>query len=669
MVFALVGNQNCGKTTLFNKLTGSNQHAGNFPGVTVDQKVGEIIGHKDVSLVDLPGIYSLSPYTSEEILTRDFLLKQKPSLIINIIDATNIERNLYLTLQLLALQIPMILALNMMDEVQTNNGNINVRYLCDILGIPVIPISAAKNHGLIELSEQAIHTALLDSKPKKLDFCSGAAHRSIHAIAHLIEDHTQKLGIPPRFAAEKLVEGDEPFLESLSLTENEKDIVEHAVKEMETELQTDREAALADMRYQFIENICKKCVVKAEESKEYRRSVRIDSVLTNKYLAVPAFIGIMFVVFWLTFDVIGNNLSVFIENGIEHLSEIVDGALTLYNINPVIHSLIIDGIFNGIGVVIAFIPIIITLFFFLSILEDGGYMARIAFVMDKPLRKIGLSGRSIVPMLMGFGCTVPAIMATRTLAGKRDKRLTILLVPFMSCSAKLPVYGLFTAAFFENHRALIMICIYITGILLGIISSLILKNTVFKGAPVPFVMELPNYRFPSISTTVLLLWDKTKDFLHRAFTVIFLATIIIWFLQSFDMRFHFVTETGGVSMLANIGQFIGGIFVPLGFTDWRIPTALITGFTAKEAVVSTLAVLTGSSISEAGAALHTIFTPLSALSFLAFTLLYTPCAAAVATIKREWGSLKGTIAVVIYQILFAWFIAFLIYQIGNLIIR
>jgi len=671
MIFALAGNQNSGKTTLFNQLTGSNQHTGNFPGVTVDQKIGKIIGYKDVSIVDLPGIYSLSPYTGEEIVTRDFLLKQKPDAVINIADATNIERNLYLTLQLIELQIPMVLALNMMDEVQANKGSINIRLLEDLLGIPVVPISAAKKQGLSELVEQAINTAENRAKPERIDFCpggdgaDGALHRAIHAISHLIEDHTQRLSIPTRFAATKLVEGDEPMLEGLHLDENEKDMVEHAVKEMEDELDTDREAALADMRYQFIEDVCQKCVVKVIESREYRRSVKLDNILTHKIWALPTFLAIMLAVFWLTFGVIGNRLSNLLVLGIDGLSGVVDNALTSYGLNSVLHSLIIDGIFAGVGAVLSFVPIIVTLFFFLSILEDSGYMARVAFVMDKPLRRIGLSGRSFVPMLMGFGCTVPAVMATRTLASERDKKMTIFLTPFMSCSAKLPIYALFTAAFFPKYGAFVMMGLYVIGILLGILSGIMMKKTVFKGAPVPFVMELPNYRFPSAKSVLLLLWDKAKDFVQRAFTVIFLATVIIWFLQSFDMRFNPAADSAN-SMLAMIGQGINIVFKPIGFSDWRISTGLIAGFTAKEAVISTLAVLSGASISELGGTLHTLFSPLSAFSFLIFTLLYTPCVAAIATVKRELGSVKGTVLLVLYQTGFAWLVAFCLYQIGRL---
>lgn len=666
MIFALAGNQNSGKTTLFNQLTGSKQHVGNFPGVTVDQKSGQIIGQKNISVVDLPGIYSLSPYTSEEIVTRDFLLEQKPDGIINIIDATNIERNLYLTLQLIELQIPMVLALNMMDEVRANYGSVDVQRLQNELGIPVVPISAVKKQGISELVGKAVMIAESRKKPERIDFCSGAVHRAIHAIAHLIEDHAQRIGVPMRFAATKLVEGDEPMLASLSLTENEKDMVEHAVTEMETELATDREAALADIRYSFIEEVCKKCVVKVGESREYRRSVKLDALLTHKYLAVPAFFCIMFFVFWLTFDVIGARLSSELLWGIENLTSYVDGVLTAFGLNLVVHSLVIEGIFAGVGSVLSFVPIIVTLFFFLSILEDSGYMARVAFVMDTPLRKIGLSGRSFVPMLMGFGCTVPAVMATRTLASERDRKMTILLTPFMSCSAKLPIYALFTAAFFPKYQALVMIGLYVIGILLGVLSGFIMKKTVFKGAPVPFVMELPNYRFPSIKTVLLLIWDKAKDFLQRAFSVIFIATIIVWFFQSFDIRLNPVSDSSD-SILALVGRFIGPLFAPIGFSDWRISTALITGFTAKEAVISTLAVLTGASVHELGGTLHSLFSPLSAFSFLVFTLLYTPCVAAVSTVRRELGSLKATVLVVLYQTGFAWLVAFAVYQIGSLL--
>ncbi|MCL2300327.1 MAG: ferrous iron transport protein B [Firmicutes bacterium] len=667
MTFALAGNQNCGKTTLFNQLTGSNQHVGNFPGVTVDRKTGGILGNKDDTVADLPGIYSLSPYTSEEMITRDFLLGQKPDGIINIVDATNIERNLYLTLQLIELQIPMVLALNMMDEVRTNNGSIDAESLSELLGIPVVPISAAKNQGVSELIEQAVHTARNGEKPARVDFCPpGPAHRTIHAIAHLIEDHAQRAGVPVRFAAIKLIEGEAPMLARLGLTENETDMIEHAVREMEAELDTDREAALADMRYRFIEEVCGKCVVKPKESREYRRSVRLDSILTHKIWAFPTFLAIMFAVFGLTFGVIGNNLSDLLTLGIERLSGLADRSLTAYGINPVVHSLIIDGIFSGVGAVLSFVPVIVTLFFFLSILEDSGYMARVAYVMDKPLRRIGLSGRSFVPLLMGFGCTVPAVMATRTLSSERDRKMTILLTPFMSCIAKTPIYALFTAAFFPKYRAFVMMGLYVIGIALGVLSGLAMKKTAFRGACVPFVMELPNYRFPSAKTVARLCWDKAKDFIQRAFTVIFLAAVVIWFLQSFDFRINPV-EDSARSMLAAIGRGLGKLFVPLGFSDWRISTALITGFTAKETVISTLAVLTGGDGAALGDTLHGLFTPLAAFSFLVFTLLYTPCAAAVATVRREWGGIKGTLVVVLFQTGLAWACAFGVYQVGRLV--
>ena len=665
MIFALAGNQNSGKTTLFNQLTGSNQHVGNFPGVTVEQKSGEIIGHKGVTIVDLPGIYSLSPYTKEEIVTRDFLLKQRPDAIINIVDATNIERNLYLTLQLIELQIPMVLALNMMDEVQRSGGSIDVELLEETLGIPVASISALKKQGINELVEKVIATAEERRRPARVDFCAGAVHRAIHAIAHLVEDHTDRLKIPRQFAAAKLVEGDEPMLQNLRVSENERDMIEHAAAEMEAELGTDREAALADMRYQFIEDVCRSCVVKAEVSREFKRSVWLDTLLTHRVLAIPTFLALMLAVFWLTFDLIGSRLSEWLVWAVEGLSAATDGALTAYGLSPIAHSLIIDGVFAGVGAVLSFLPYIITLFFFLSLLEDSGYMARVAYVMDKPLRKIGLSGRSFVPMLMGFGCTVPAIMATRTLPSERDRKMTILLTPFMSCSAKLPIYALFTAAFFPEYPALVMIGLYVTGILLGIASGVLMKNTVYKGASVPFVMELPNYRFPSPKTVLLLLWQRAKDFIERACTVILIATIVVWFLQRFDMRLNAVSDSAE-SMLAWIGRWISGAFAPLGFTNWRVSTALITGFTAKEAVISTLAVLTGAGVAELQGVLSFLFTPLSALSFLMFTLLYTPCVAAVATARRELGSLRGALFVVLYQTGIAWAAAFCVYQIGRL---
>ena len=668
MIFALAGNQNCGKTTLFNALTGSNQHVGNFPGVTVDQKVGEIKDGKSGSVVDLPGIYSLRPYTQEEIVTRDFILKEKPDGIINIVDATNIERNLYLTLQLLELRVPMVLALNMMDEVRANGGTIDVQELSRCLGIPVVPISAVKGEGVSELLDQAVHTARSKTLPKVYDFCAGDSpvHRCIHAVVHMIQDHADKAGVPARFATTKLIEGDEGMLRQLQLDQNEKELLEHCIVQMEKESGLDRNAALADMRYSFIENVVDICVVKCHESKEHRRSVQMDKILTGKYTALPVFFGVMFLIFYLTFDLIGQNLSDFLSLGIDKLTMLVDKGLTAYGINPVVHSLIVNGIFAGVGSVLSFLPIIVTLFFFLSILEDTGYMARVAFVMDRLLRKIGLSGRSFVPMLIGFGCTVPAIMATRTVSSDRDRKMTILLTPYMSCSAKIPIYAVFSAAFFPKHAALVMIGLYVTGILLGILLALVLKGTAFRGQPVPFVMELPNYRMPSAKSVGLLLWEKARDFLERAFTVIFLATIIIWFLQTFDAKLNVVTDSAD-SLLAMVGQFIAGIFRPLGFNDWRVATALISGFTAKEAVVSTLAVLLGTNTAALGSVLGTLFTPLSALSFLVFTLLYTPCIAAVATIRRELGSVWKMLGVVVLQCGVAWLAAMLVYRIGGLL--
>ena len=668
MIFALAGNQNCGKTTLFNALTGSNQHVGNFPGVTVDQKVGEIKDGKSGSVVDLPGIYSLRPYTQEEIVTRDFILKEKPDGIINIVDATNIERNLYLTLQLLELRVPMVLALNMMDEVRANGGTIDVQELSRCLGIPVVPISAVKSEGVSELLDQAVHTARTKTLPKVYDFCSeeSAVHRCIHAVVHMIQDHADKAGIPARFAATKLIEGDENIMQQLHLDQNEKELLEHCIVQMESESDLDRNAALADMRYSFIESVVEICVVKCHESKEHRRSVQMDKILTGKYTALPVFFGVMFLIFYLTFNLIGQNLSDFLSLGIDKLTLVVDKGLTAYGINPVVHSLIIDGVFAGVGSVLSFLPIIVTLFFFLSILEDTGYMARVAFVMDRLLRKIGLSGRSFVPMLIGFGCTVPAIMATRTVSSDRDRKMTILLTPYMSCSAKIPIYAVFSAAFFPDHAALVMIGLYVTGILLGILLALVLKGTAFRGQPVPFVMELPNYRMPSAKSVGLLLWEKARDFLERAFTVIFLATIIIWFLQTFDAKLNVVTDSAD-SLLAIVGRFISAVFKPLGFNDWRVATALISGFTAKEAVVSTLAVLLGTSTANLGAALGALFTPLSALSFLVFTLLYTPCIAAVTTIRRELGSFWKMLGVVALQCSVAWLVGMLVYQIGGLL--
>lgn len=669
MIFALAGNQNCGKTTLFNALTGSNQHVGNFPGVTVDQKMGDIKGTKNCSVVDLPGIYSIRPYTQEEIVSRDFILDGKPDGIINIVDATNIERNLYLTLQLLELNLPMVVALNMMDEVRANGGTVDVKKLSESLGVPVIPISAAKNEGVSELSDKMVYVAKNRILPKRIDFCSdGPVHRCIHAVAHVIEDHARNISVPPRFCATKLIEGDdEYFADRLELDKNERELIGHSIVEMEHDTGLDRNAALADMRYTFIEKSVTQSVVKCNESREHKRSVKMDEVLTGKYTALPVFFGVMFLVFWLTFNVIGSRLSDLLSLGIDALTNLCDKGLTAYGINPVVHSLIIDGIFAGVGSVLSFLPIIVTLFFFLSILEDTGYMARVAFVMDKLLRKIGLSGRSFVPMLIGFGCSVPAIMSTRTLSSDRDRKMTILLTPYMSCSAKIPIYAVFTAAFFAKYRALVMIGLYVTGIVLGIIVALILKKTAFKGEPVPFVMELPNYRMPSPKSVFLLLWEKARDFLQRAFTVIFLATIIIWFLQSFDTRLN-VVDNSADSLLAMVGKFIAPIFTPLGFGDWRAVTALISGFTAKEAVVSTLSVLMNTGTAELGTVLPSIFNGLSAVSFLVFTLLYTPCVAAVATIKKELGSRAKTVGVVFMQCAVAYLAAFIVYSIGSLIV-
>lgn len=667
MIFALAGNQNCGKTTLFNQLTGSNQHVGNFPGVTVDRKDGIIRNHKEAIVVDLPGIYSLSPYTSEEIVTRDFLLNGDIDGIINIVDATNIERNLYLSMQLIELNIPIVIALNMMDEVRSNGGTIKISKFQEELGVPVVPISASKNEGIDELIEVAINTAKSKQLPKRQDFCSGAVHRAIHSIAHLVEDHAERVKIPPRFAATKLVEGDKPMINILGLSENEKDMIAHSVTEMESELATDREAALADMRYTFIERLCEGTVIKGKESKEYIRSVKIDNILTHKIFAIPIFLSIMLLIFWLTFGVIGAFLSDLLSNLIDSITNIVDIILINYEINPVVKSLVIDGVFAGVGSVLSFLPTIIVLFFFLSILEDSGYMARVAFVMDKLLRKIGLSGRSFVPMLIGFGCSVPAIMSARTLSSERDHKMTVLLTPFMSCSAKLPIYGMFTMAFFPKYRALVMISLYIIGILIGIIVALILKGTIFRGKPIPFVMELPNYRLPSAKSVLLLIWDKAKDFLTRAFTVIFIATIIIWILQTFDTRINVVNDSSK-SILANIGTFISPIFAPLGFNDWRASTALITGFSAKEAVVSTFTVLTNTNTATLPEALTQIFTPISAFSFLIFTLLYTPCIAAINIVKREMKSLKYAVIVMCSQTSIAWIVSFLVYQIGSLVL-
>ena len=663
MIFALAGNQNCGKTTLFNALTGSNQHVGNFPGVTVDQKSGEVKGYKDCSVVDLPGIYSLRTYTQEEIVTRDFILNQKPDGIINIVDATNIERNLYLTLQLLTLRVPMVLALNMMDEVRANGGTVDVQKLSEDLGIPVVPITAAKGEGVSELMDRAVETAKGRVLPKVYDFCTADSpvHRCVHAVVHLIEDHAERLGLPSRFCATKLIEGDEAMADRLELDQNERELLEHCVVQMEAENGMDRNASLADMRYSFIEKVTANAVVKCRESREHKRSVQIDKVLTGKYTALPVFFGIMLLIFYLTFNVIGQGLSDLLAAGIDYVTAGVDGALTAYGINPVVHSLIIDGIFAGVGSVLSFLPIIVTLFFFLSILEDTGYMARVAFVMDKLLRKIGLSGRSIVPMLIGFGCSVPAIMATRTVSSDRNRKMTIMLTPYMSCSAKIPIYGFFTAVFFTKYKALVMISLYVLGMVVGVLAALVMKNTAFRGKPVPFVMELPNYRLPSAKSVGLLLWEKAKDFLQRAFTVIFLATVVIWFLQSFDTRLNVVTDSAD-SLLALIGQWLAVLFKPLGFGDWRCATALISGFIAKESVVSTLEVLLG------GAAVTSLFTVRSAVSFLVFTLLYTPCVAAVATIRRELGSGLKTVGVVLLQCAVAWLASYAAFLIGGLLV-
>ena len=662
LTFALAGNQNCGKTTLFNQLTGSNQHVGNFPGVTVDRKSGAIKGHPDTEVTDLPGIYSMSPYSSEEIVTRQFIIGEKPTGIINIVDATNIERNLYLTMQLMELDTPMVLALNMMDEMRGNGGTVRINKMEAMLGIPVIPISAAKNEGVDELVDHAVHVAKYQERPGRMDFCSeddhgGAVHRCIHGILHLIEDHAKAAGIPVRFAATKLVEGDPRIEEALKLDQNEKEMIEHIIVQMEQERGLDRAAAIADMRFSFIQELVAKTVVKPHESKEQLRSNRIDKFLTGKYTAIPAFIAIMGLVFFLTFNVIGLFFQNLMELGIDALTGLVDTALTNWNVNAAVHSLVIDGIFTGVGSVLSFLPIIVVLFFFLSMLEDTGYMARVAFVMDKLLRRIGLSGRSIVPMLIGFGCTVPGVMASRTLPSERDRKMTILLTPFMSCSAKLPIYSLFAAAFFPRHAALVMVGLYFLGIAVGVLMAILLKGTVFKGEAVPFVMELPNYRLPGLKNVAQLLWDKAKDFLERAFTVIFLATIVIWFLQNFDLRFS-LTSDPQTSILALLAGDIAPLFAPLGFGDWRISTALITGFMAKESVVSTLTILFGSSAAFAAA-----LTPAQAAPLLVFCLLYTPCIAAVASVKRELGG-KWAAIMVANQCIVAWVCAFVVHLIA-----
>lgn len=663
LTFALAGNQNCGKTTLFNQLTGTNQHVGNFPGVTVDSKSGSIKGYSNTLVTDLPGIYSLSPYSAEEIVSREFIIKKSPTGIINIVDATNIERNLYLTLQLMELDVPMVLALNMMDEVNGNGGTILINEMEQMLGIPVVPISAAKNEGVAELIKHAVHVAKYQEKPGRMDFCGkdqdgGAVHRGIHSIMHLIEDHTQRAGIPIRFAASKIIEGDKIILDALKLSSNEKQVIEHIILQMEEERGLDRSAAIADMRFSFIQKLCSKTVVKPKESKEHRRSRRIDKILTGKYTAIPSFLVIMSIIFWLTFNVLGAALQELLENGITWVTDMTDNLLVAANVNEVLRSLIIKGIFVGVGSVLSFVPIIVILFFFLSMLEDSGYMARIAFVMDKLLRRIGLSGRSIVPMLIGFGCTVPGVMASRTLPSARDRKMTIMLTPFMSCTAKLPIYAFFTALFFPRHGGLIMIGLYLLGIMVGILFAFCLKNTLFKGNAVPFVMELPNYRMPGMKNVLHLLWDKTKDFLQRAFTVIFVASIMVWFLQSFDFHLNLV-KNSQESILAVVAGFISPAFLLLGFGDWRIVTSLIAGFMAKESVVSTLSVLSGPED------ILYMLTPLSAVALLVFCLLYTPCVAAIASIKRELG-FKWALGIVLVQCVIAWLVSLVVRAIGIL---
>lgn len=662
LTYALVGNQNCGKTTLFNQLTGSNQHVGNFPGVTVDRKTGSIKGHPNTEITDLPGIYSMSPYSSEEIVSRNFVMNEKPKAIINIVDATNIERNLYLTMQLLEMDIPMVVAMNMMDEVLGNQGSIDVNAMEALLGVPVIPISAAKNEGVDELVRHALHIAKYQERPLRQDFCDkkdhdGAVHRCIHGVMHLIEDHAGQADIPPRFAATKAIEGDPLILKQLKLDENEMETLEHIVQQMETERQLDRSAAIADMRFDFIERLCERTVVKPKQSRERVRSEKIDRILTGKYTAIPCFIGIMVLVFYLTFNVIGAWLQEILEIGIDQLSAVVNQALTAANVNSAIHSLVIDGIFTGVGSVLSFLPVIVTLFFFLSLMEDSGYIARVAFVMDKLLRKIGLSGRSIVPMLIGFGCTVPAVMATRTLTSEHDRKMTILLTPFMSCTAKLPIYSFFVSVFFPKRGGLIMAGLYLLGILVGILAAFLYNSTLFKGEPVPFVMELPNYRLPGVKNVTQLLWEKAKDFLQRAFSVILIATIVVWFLQSFDLHLNMV-EDSSTSILAAVSGLLRPLFAPLGLGDWRICTSLISGFMAKESVVSTLEVLFGGNIG-------TVLSPLAAASLLVFSLLYTPCVAAIASVKRELGG-KWAAGVVVWQCVVAWVAALIVHLIGVL---
>lgn len=664
ILVALAGNQNCGKTTLFNALTGSNQHVGNFPGVTVEKKEGKVRGHEEIRIVDLPGIYSLSPYTSEEIVTRDFILNEQPDVILNIVDATNIERNLYLSLQLMELEKPMVIALNMMDEVNRSGNHVDVEQLSERLKVRVVPISASRRDGIDDLVA-AVSAAAADEAKFDLDFCSGAIHRAIHSIAHIIEDHAQQAGIPKRFAATKLVDGDEPMQRLLNLHESDLNIIEHIVKQMEEELGTDREAALADMRYSYIESLVAQCVSRHHETREQQRSEKLDRWLTHKYLGIPIFLCIMLLIFYLTFVPIGGTLQGLLESGIDMFVSWLDVQMEAWQVSSWLHSLVIDGICAGVGSVLSFLPLIVVLFFFLSLLEDSGYMARVAYIMDKALRKIGLSGKSFVPMLIGFGCSVPAIMSTRTLSSERDRKMTIILTPFMSCSAKLPIYGMITAAFFPQHAAVVMLGVYLIGILVAILCGLLFKRTLFKGNPVPFVMELPAYRIPDARSVLMHMWEKAKDFLHRAFTIIFAATIIIWFLQSYDFSFHAVSDASA-SMLAIIGEKIAWIFEPLGFADWRTSSALITGITAKESVVSTLSILTGAS-TDAGlsSVLQTMFTPLSAFAFLCFTVLYMPCVAAFAATKRELGTLKEALFAVLFQTGVAYIVALIIYQAGS----
>ena len=665
ILVALAGNQNCGKTTLFNALTGSNQHVGNFPGVTVEKKEGKVRGHEEIRIVDLPGIYSLSPYTSEEIVTRDFILNEQPDVILNIVDATNIERNLYLSLQLMELEKPMVIALNMMDEVTRSGNHIDVEQLSEKLKVRVVPISASRRDGIDDLVAALMEAAAAEAH-FDLDFCSGAIHRAIHSIAHIVEDHAQQAGIPKRFAATKLVDGDAPMQQLLQLHDSDMDIIEHIIRQMEKELGTDREAALADMRYSYIESLVAQCVTRHNETREQQRSEKIDHWLTHKYLGIPIFLGIMLLIFYLTFVPIGGTLQSLLESGIDMFVSWLDAQMDIWQVSSWLHSLVIDGICAGVGSVLSFLPLIVVLFFFLSLLEDSGYMARVAYIMDKALRKIGLSGKSFVPMLIGFGCSVPAIMATRTLSSERDRKMTIILTPFMSCSAKLPIYGMITAAFFSHNAAIVMLAVYLIGILVAILCGLLFKRTLFRGNPVPFVMELPAYRIPDARSVLMHMWEKAKDFLHRAFTIIFVATIVIWFLQSYDFSFHAVSDASG-SILATIGTKIAWIFEPLGFADWRASSALITGITAKESVVSTLSILTGAT-TDAGlsSVLQTMFTPLSAFAFLCFTVLYMPCVAAFAATKRELGTLKEALGAVLFQTAVAYIVALVIYQAGSI---